>query len=73
MDILVDNCVPIEMKKNPSRGDFDRLSGQIDLNIKTYGNFIVVICQMQTRDLLNEYKNRSESRYSSNKLIWIIK
>lgn len=73
VDILVEDRLPIEIKKNPSRGDFDRLSGQIDRNIEVYGNLTIVICQVQTRDLLNEYKNRSESRYSSEQLIWIIK
>lgn len=70
---MVENGLPIEIKKNPSRGDFDRLSGQIDSNIEVYGNLVIVICQMQTRDLLNEYKNRSESRHSSEQLVWIIK
>ena len=73
VDILVNDSIPIELKKNPKRDDFDRLSGQVDRNIELYGKIIVVICQLETRDLFIEYKNRFETRYSSEQLTLIIK
>ncbi|MFQ5978578.1 MAG: hypothetical protein ACE5OZ_10670 [Candidatus Heimdallarchaeota archaeon] len=73
VDILVENEIPIELKKNPNRGDFDRLSGQIVRHIEAYGKLVIVLCQLQTRDLFNEYKNRFEEQYSSDQLIWIEK
>ncbi len=73
VDILVENEKPIELKKNPNRGDFDRLSGQIERHIEKYGKLIIVICQLQHRDLYNEYKSRFEERFSSDQLIWIVK
>lgn len=73
VDLLVNDSFPIELKKNPKREDFDRLSGQIDRNIEVYGKVIVVICQLETRDLFLEYKNRLKSRYSQEQLIFIIK
>ncbi|MHA2246600.1 MAG: hypothetical protein ACXADY_16780 [Candidatus Hodarchaeales archaeon] len=71
VDILVEKAIPIELKKNPKRTDFDRLFGQIERNIEVYGKLIVVICQLQSRDLFNEYKNRCQ--YSTEQLEWIIK
>lgn len=73
VDILVENEIPIELKKNPDKGAFDRLTGQIDRHIEAYGKLIVVVCQLATRDLFNEYKNRLEERYASDQLIWIEK
>jgi len=73
VDILVNDSIPIELKKNPKREDFDRLSGQVDRNIEFYGKLIIVICQLETRDLFIEYKNRFETRYSKEELIFIIK
>ena len=69
----MENELPLELKKNPNRGEFDRLSGQIQRHIEEYGKLIIVVCQLETRDLFNEYKNRSEDNYSSNQLIWISK
>jgi len=73
IDILVNDTIPIELKKNPKRGDFDRLSGQIIRNINAYGTLIVVICQLETQELFMEYKNSLKNRYSSEELIFIVK
>ena len=73
VDILVNDSTPIELKKNPKREDFDRLTGQIDRNIELYGKIIIVICQLETRDLFLEYKNRLERRHSPEELIFIVK
>ena len=73
IDILVNDTIPIELKKNPKRGDFDRLSGQIIRNIDAYGKLIVVICQLETQELYMEYENSLKNRYSSGELIFIVK
>ncbi|NPD87379.1 MAG: hypothetical protein HGN29_01565 [Asgard group archaeon] len=73
IDILVNDTIPIELKKNPNRGDFDRLSGQIIRNIDTYGKLIVVICQLETQELFMEYKSSLGNRYSSEELVFIVK
>lgn len=73
IDILVNDTIPIELKKNPKRGDFDRLSGQIIRNIDAYGKLIVVVCQLETKELFLEYKNSLNNRYSSDELIFILK
>ncbi len=73
VDILVNDSIPIELKKNPKREDFDRLSGQVDRNIELYGRIIIVICQLETRDLFREYRNRLEKRYSNEEIMFINK
>lgn len=73
VDILVNGNLPIELKKNQKRDDFDRLVGQIERNIETYRKLIVVICQLETRQIFIEYKNRLEPRFSEEELIWILK
>lgn len=73
IDILVNDNIPIELKKNPNRGDFDRLDGQIMRNIDEYGKLIVVICRLETKELFLEYKNRNMNRFSPEELIFIIK
>jgi len=73
IDILVNDTIPIELKKNPKRGDFDRLSGQIIRNIDAYGKLIVVVCQLETKELFLEYRNSLNNRYSSEELIFIVK
>ena len=67
----MENEIPIELKKNPDRAAFDRLVGQLDRHIEVYGKLIIVLCQLETSDLFNEYKTRYEGRYSSDQLIWI--
>jgi len=73
VDILVEDKIPIELKKKPSRGDFDRLSGQIKRHMEIYDNLIIVICQLDKRYLLNEYSSRFENEYPPNQLLWITK
>ena len=73
VDLLVEDSIPIEIKKNPDKSAFDRLIGQMERNIKEYGKLIIVICSLQRGDLFNEYKSLAEDKYSSEQVVFIVK
>lgn len=57
-DILAKLGIGIEVKINPSRGEYDRLCGQIIRQLEEFGIVIVLIIRPDNRDLLEEYKSR---------------
>jgi len=61
-DILAAFGIAIEMKLNPNRDDYDRLSGQIIRHLEEYGIVIVVIARPDKQDMLDEYKSRFDHR-----------
>jgi len=54
-DILVNDSVPIEVKKNPRISDYDRALGQLRRHCKAYGSTIVVICDPKRLDQFNDF------------------
>ena len=58
VDILAAHSIGIEIKVNPDRSEYDRLSGQIMRHLEAYGNVIVFIVRPDKRDLLDEYMSR---------------
>ena len=58
LQILAAYGIGIEVKVNPDRGEYDRLSGQIIRQLEEFGVVIVLIIRPDKRDLLEEYKIR---------------
>ncbi len=57
-DILAVHGIGIEVKVNPSRGEYDRLLGQIIRQLEEFGIVIALIIRPDRQDLLEEYKLR---------------
>ena len=62
VDILAANGIGIELKLNPDRNEYNRLSGQIMRHLEQYGVVIVLILRADNRDLLEEYQSRFDDR-----------
>ena len=54
-DILVNDSIPIEMKKDPKSGDYDRAVGQVIRHYNAHGSVIVVICDVKKRDQFEDF------------------
>jgi hypothetical protein len=57
-DILVDGVYPIEIKKEPKLGDYDRTVGQIQRHCLAYGSIIVVMCNVKYSDQFDDFGTR---------------
>lgn len=57
-DILAAHGIGVEIKLNPDRSEYDRLSGQIIRQLEEFGVVVVLIVRPDKRDLLEEYKAR---------------
>ena len=56
-DLLINNKYPIELKKDPSLSEYDRLLGQMIRHNKQYGNAIAVITSISSEDRYKKFKN----------------
>ena len=73
VDILVENNIPIELKKNPKKDEYDRLTGQVARFISEYNKLIIVIFKPQNRDLFVEYRNILQKLFQKEQLAIISK
>ncbi len=55
IDLLVDELIGIEMKKDPSTSEYDRLLGQMVRHLMIYENLIVVVCDISSEDRYREF------------------
>ncbi|TNE78464.1 MAG: hypothetical protein EP332_14235 [Bacteroidetes bacterium] len=55
IDLLVNNSVAIELKKDPSTSEYDRLAGQMIRHLMIYKYLIVVICDISSEDRFREF------------------
>lgn len=62
VDILVEDVLPIEIKKNPTQDELDRMSGQIRRMRREYGQVIALIVQSKPGglDALEQFKREWE-------------
>ncbi len=58
IDILVDNIIPIELKKSPSIGELDRAEGQLNRHWHAYGSVILVICRPTFSQDIDDFERR---------------
>ncbi len=72
VDILVNDVIPIEIKKNPNKTEYTRAKGQMDNYCKEYGAGIVVICDAGNADLFEDF-SRDVSRVCSGHPVRVIK
>jgi hypothetical protein len=63
VDILINGKFPIELKKNPTQSEYDRLVGQLLRHKRAFGRCIVVICDVRRREMLEgfEYDFKKDS------------
>ena len=57
IDLLVNNSIAVEMKKDPSLSEYDRLIGQMARHLMNYKFLIVVICNFSNKDKYNTFTN----------------
>jgi hypothetical protein len=55
-DLLIDRKYPIELKKDPSLSEYDRLLGQMIRHNKQYGNAIAVITSISSEDRYKKFQ-----------------
>jgi cell wall assembly regulator SMI1 len=54
-DIVVNRKIPIELKKNPTLGEYDRLHGQLSRHVRKYGCAIAVVCDVDRKELFDDF------------------
>jgi hypothetical protein len=55
-DILIDEIIPIEIKKSPNKSEYRLAFGQIKDHCKAYGSCITVICDVKKLDEFEDFK-----------------
>lgn len=65
-DILVDEKFPIEIKKNPTQKDYDRLIGQITRHFRAKENAIAVICDVRRLEKFKDFKHNISKLFPVN-------
>ncbi|HTD40548.1 MAG TPA: hypothetical protein VK671_08005 [Mucilaginibacter sp.] len=55
-DLLIDKKYPIEVKKDPTQSEYDRLLGQMIRHNKLYGNAIAVITSISSEDRFKRFQ-----------------
>ncbi|MFT4205366.1 MAG: hypothetical protein QM610_15790 [Chitinophagaceae bacterium] len=56
IDLLLNNKYPIEIKKDPSQSEYDRLLGQMIRHNKLYGNAIAVVASISSEDRFKKFQ-----------------
>ncbi|MHC1708900.1 MAG: hypothetical protein AB9819_00615 [Methanomassiliicoccales archaeon] len=64
-DILVNDSIPIEMKKDPKGSEYDRALAQVINHFEAHGSVIAVICGVSRLDMFEDFKNKVK-RYVTN-------
>ena len=60
IDLLLNKTIAIELKKDPSTSEYDRLLGQMIRHFMHYKFLVVVICDVSSTDRYNEFLKRVE-------------
>ncbi len=55
IDLLVNRNVAIELKKDPSTSEYDRLTGQMVRHLMIYDFLLVVLCDISSEDRYKEF------------------
>jgi hypothetical protein len=55
-DILVNDKIPIEVKKSPRSTEYDRAKGQLHKHCKAFNSVIAVVCDVKNRDEFEDFK-----------------
>lgn len=74
VDILINDTIPVEIKKNPGKAELDRLTGQVKRMIKEYGHIITCIVEASgSQDLINDFEDLHTDEIQQSKLFIITK
>lgn len=68
-DLLVDNSIPIEIKKEPRGADYDRAVGQVVRHYKAHGSVIVVVMDVKKRDQFDDFVENVQSSISGKDVV----
>jgi hypothetical protein len=55
IDLLVNETIGIELKKDPSTSEYDRLLGQMIRHLMIYDFLVVVVCDISSEDRYREF------------------
>src|SRR5689334_4126046 len=55
-DLVVNSKYPIEVKKDPTQSEYDRLLGQMIRHNKLYGSAIAVVASISSQDRFIKFK-----------------
>lgn len=64
-DIMVNGKYPIELKKSPRKGDYQKLIGQLADYVNSSGTAIVVICDVKRLGQFQDFKEKTEELFSN--------
>ena len=64
IDLLVNNSIAVELKKDPSTADYDRLIGQMARHLMNHKFLVVVICDISNEDRYKTYLNTVDFIFS---------
>lgn len=76
-DLVLNKRYPIEIKKDPSQSEYDRLLGQMIRHNKLYGSAIAIITNVSSQDRFKKFQKllpkfmidlECRQRYFSNRL-----
>lgn len=68
IDLLVNGTIAVELKKDPSTSEYDRLFGQVARHFKHHKYVVVVICDISNEDRYRQFLNTVDFIYSKLKL-----
>lgn len=55
-DLLINGRYPIEIKKDPTQSEYDRLLGQMIRHNKSFGNAIAIVTNISSRDRFKKFQ-----------------
>ena len=64
IDLLINGVIAVELKKDPSTAEYDRLFGQIARHLTYYKFLIVVICDISNEDRYKQFLNTVDFVFS---------
>lgn len=64
IDLLVNRAVAIELKKDPTTSEYDRLFGQIARHLMIHKYLVVLICDISNEDRYKQFLNTVDFVYS---------
>ncbi len=72
-DIMIENRIPIELKKNPTQQGYDRLAGQMGRHHRAKNCVIAVICDVGRYEQYEDFKHLVDFQFRGQTNVKVIK
>ena len=69
---MINNKIPVEIKKNPNQSAYDRLLGQMVRHHRSKKCVIAVICDVRRREQFEDFNHNVESFFQNQPNITVI-